>query len=111
MIRERDKSRKILNALVDYFVAMDFRELVTSIAMKEEVTEIVIEGIVDGSKVDVEKIKKLLNHPRMHEYEDMYDNILESNTEEELDTIGYFIDEARVNLDGDALSMKLSRFH
>ena len=111
MIRERDKSRKILNALIDYFVVHDFSEFVSSIAIEDGKTKIVVEGIIDPSNLNEAEIREHLNHPRMQEYEDMYDNLLESNVENELDAVGYLVDEADISLDVKALSIKLVRYH
>lgn len=111
MIRERDKSRKILNALIDYYVSREFSVLNTSINIEGEVTNIDISGSIDISGIDLDKINHLLDHPRIHEYDDTYDNLLQSNDEEELFAIGYLIDEAKVNFDGNTLSINLIRKH
>lgn len=111
MIRERDKSRKILNALIDYFVVHDFREFVGSIAIEDGYTKIVVEGIIDPSNIDENELRSQLDHPRMHEYEDTYDNLLESSMETELDAVGYLVDDVDMSIDVNALSIKLIRKH
>lgn len=74
--------------MIDFFVVMESSELETCIAIKKDVTEMVIEEVIDAANVNIAEINGHLNHPRMHEYEDMYYNILESNTDNELDVIG-----------------------
>lgn len=109
MIRERDKARKILNVIVEYFVTHDFKNISANVSLEETYTNINIKGVVNPISIDIDKLKKILNHPRVLAYDNYYDELLDSDNQEEIKIIGYLIDEAEVNLDNNLLTINLIR--
>lgn len=111
MIKERDKARKILNVIVEYFVLHEFQNINANININEQATSIIIKGKVNAKNIDIAGLRQYFTHPRLSAYEDYYDGLLDSDGQGELNTIGYLIDEAEVNLDGDTLTINLIRKH
>ena len=111
MIRERDKARKILNVIVEYFVLHNFENINASIVMEENQTKISIKGKVSLDNLDFEKLEEELQIPRIYAYDDYYDGLLDSDSEDELKVIGYLVDDSKINLDGEDLTINIIRKH
>ena len=111
VIKERDKAREILNVLMKYYVVHQFSDVNANISISNNSTDIIIKGKVDPGLVDIAEIKNVLSHPRMREYDDYYEGLLESSDQQEFTAIGYLVDESMVNLKNDILAIKITRYH
>lgn len=111
MFRERDKARKILNVLIDYFVIHTFKNINASINIDDKATSISIKGKVYDESININKLKEDLDYPRIFAYDDYYDDLLDSVSEDELRVIGYLIDHADIKLVEDELTINLIRKH
>ncbi|WP_416335360.1 hypothetical protein ACKRLN_04545 [Anaerococcus sp. DFU013_CI05] len=111
MIKERDKARKILNVIVEYFVLNSFQNINANINIDEKATKVFIEGTINPENIDLESLKDELTNPRILAYDDYYDGLMDSDSEDELKVIGYLVDDSQVKLDGNILSIKLIRKH
>ncbi|MBM0047069.1 hypothetical protein JNO63_08170 [Anaerococcus sp. mt242] len=111
MIKERDKARKILNVIVEYFVLNSFQNINANINIDEKATKVSIEGTINPENIDIESLKDELTNPRILAYDDYYDGLMDSDSEDELKVIGYLVDDSQVKLDGNILSIKLIRKH
>ncbi|WP_262122600.1 hypothetical protein [Anaerococcus sp. Marseille-Q5996] len=111
MIKERDKARKILNVMVEYFVLNNFQSINANINIDKKSTSVFIEGVIDPKVLNIEELKDELKTPRVLAYDDYYDGLMDSDSEEELKVIGYLVDESDIKLDGNVLTVKLIRNH
>ena len=111
MIKERDKARKILNVMVEYFVLNNFQSINASIDIDKKSTKVFIEGIINPNHLKLEVLRNELKIPRVLAYDDYYDVLMDSDSEEELKVIGYLVDESDIKLDGNVLTVKLIRNH
>lgn len=111
MIRERDKARKILNVIIEYFVLHKFKNISANINIDDKTTNINILGTIDANSIDITKLKEELDYPRIFAYDDYYDGLLDSDSEDELKVIGYLIDQADINLVDNELTINLVRKH
>lgn len=111
MIKERDKARKILNVMVEYFVLNNFQSINASINIDKKSTRVFIEGIIDPKALKLEALIDELKTPRILAYDDYYDGLMDSDSEEELKVIGYLVDDSDIKLDGNVLTVKLIRNH
>ena len=111
MIKERDKARKILNVMVEYFVLNNFQSINASIDIDKKSTKVFIEGIINPNHLKLEELRNELKIPRVLAYDDYYDGLMDSDSEEELKVIGYLVDESDIKLDGNVLTVKLIRNH
>ncbi|WP_296142780.1 hypothetical protein [uncultured Anaerococcus sp.] len=111
MIKERDKARKILNVIVEYFVLNSFQNINANINIDEKATKVSIEGTINPENIDIESLKDELTNPRILAYDDYYDGLMDSDSEDELKVIGYLVDDSQVRLDGNILTIKLIRKH
>lgn len=111
VIRERDKARKIAGILLEYYVLHEYQDLKIEISVVDEKTIILIEGIVNPNNVNLDKLVDILSHPRVVEYDEYYDELLNSDDKQEIKAVGYLIDDAKVSLDSSLLSIKIERKH
>ena len=111
MNRERDKARNIVGILLEYYVLHQFQNIKIDLSVENKKTIINISGSVNPEMVDLKHLEDIFKHPRMVEYDDYFDELLNSSDEQEINSIGYLIDEAKINLDNDLLSINIVRNH
>lgn len=111
VIRERDKARKIVGILLEYYVLHEYQDIKIEISVVDEKTIILIEGIVNPNNVNLDELVDILSHPRVVEYDEYYDELLNSDDKQEIKAVGYLIDDAKVSLDSGLLSIKIERKH
>ena len=111
MIRERDKACKIVNLLLEYYALHGFSHINTDITIGDKNTKIVLEGTVDPKSLDLDELKDILQHPRVDEYDDYYDGLLKSSDDQEINSVGFMLDDFSVELNGDILLVKIYREH
>lgn len=111
MIRERDKARNIVGLLMEYYVLHQFQNININLSVENKKTLINISGLVNPEKVNLKELEDIFRHPRMVEYDDYFDELFNSADESEINSIGYLIDDANVNLDKDLLSIEIVRNH
>ncbi len=111
VIKERDKARKILNVILEYFALHEFSSVKTQISVDSHRTIIMVEGEVKVKNIKVKELESILSHPRLAEYDDYYDSLLESSDENEINAVGYLVDAAYVKLAGSTLKINLLRDH
>lgn len=111
MNKERDKARKILNILIEYFVLHEFSDLSAHIDINDDYTEISIEGRINSDISDIDQLKENLKHPRMVEYEEYYGGLLDMPDEKEISSIGYLVDKSDVEVKNQLLSITVIRNH
>lgn len=111
MYKERDKARKIVDLLMEYYVLHEYQNINVDVSFSNKETIIKIKGIVKLDILDLDKLKEILEHPRMVEYDDFYDELLVSSDDSEIHSLGYLIDESTVDLNENLLSINLIRKH
>lgn len=111
MINERDKARQIVNLLMEYYVLHGFSHINADISIDETNTKIVLEGTVDHDKVDIDQLDDILHHPRIDEYNDYYDVLSTSSDQEDVNSLGFMLDDYSIHLKDDILLVKIYRKH
>lgn len=111
MNKERDKARKIVNLLMEYYVMHEYSHINVDISIDQFNTKIVMEGEVNPDNVDIKELENLFTPPRMVEYDDYYEGLLNSEDSEEIHAVGFLMDDAYIKLNGDILLIKLYRSH
>lgn len=109
MIKEREKAKKILNVILEYYIIHEFSSIKTQISVDSHRTIIVIEGEINPKSLKVKELESILNHPRLPEYDDYYDSLLTSSDENQINAVGYLVDAAYVKLRGNNLEINLLR--
>lgn len=111
MNKERDKARKIVNLLMEYYVIHGYSHINVDISIDQSTTKIVMEGTVNPKDVDIKELENLFINPRIIEYDDYYEGLLNSVDKDELNAIGFLMDDAVIELNDDILLVKLYRNH
>lgn len=111
LIRERDKARKILNVILEYFAIHQYSSITSKISVDSHRTIIMVEGEVNPKKINEKELKEILSHPRLPEYDEYYDRLIESSDDEQINAVGFLVDAAYVKLNGSNLTINLLRDH
>lgn len=112
MIKERIKAKNISNELIEYFMTHGFNNLSVLINIEDNLTRITVEGDIQPSCDNIENLIEKLNLPRMHEYDDYYDNIMGASSEEaRIKIVGYLTDKVTIDKDDEKIRIELLRKH
>ena len=111
MSRERENARRIVDLIMQYYTYHEYSHINVDISIDEESTKIVVEGQVNPSNVDTRALESIFMNPRVSEYDLYYVGLMNTVDIEEFKTIGYLMDDAYINLDGNTLLVKLYRNH
>lgn len=111
MSRERENARRIVDLIMEYYTYHEYSHINVDISIDEERTKIVVEGQVNPRYVDTRALERVFMNPRVSEYDLYYVGLMNTVDIEEFKTIGYLMDDAYINLDGNTLLVKLYRNH
>ncbi len=109
MIRKKERARKYASILTMIYVAYDFTSLDTSIKVDKDKIIIAMTGSVNDKLVNIEKLKQIFNKPRLYEYDDYYEGLLDSSDESELKYLAYLVDYFKINYDSGVLDIEVGR--
>ncbi len=70
-----------------------------------------VEGKINPKKINEKELKEILSHPRLPEYDEYYDRLIESSDDEQINAVGFLVDAAYVKLNGSNLTINLLRDH
>lgn len=109
---ERAKTRKLTNAIVGYFFRHNITNVDVRIRMDDHKTDITVEGDSEHSIEGIEGLCERTYNTRRVEFEDTYDELLGiRDSDDEMELIGYLVDEARVCFTNNRLAFNVVRYH
>lgn len=111
MNKERENARRIVDLIMEYYTYHEYSHINVDISIDEERTKIVVEGQVNPRDVDTRALERVFMNPRVSEYDHYYEGLMNTADMEEFKTIGYLMDDAYINLNGNTLLVKLYRNH
>lgn len=111
MMNENNKSVKMLEELINYFLSHQIKNLTMNLALEKDQTIIMVSGHCLQQPDDLDQIKASLNHPRQPEVEEYYWRLLGSSKQtSQMHLLGALVDDGNIMYDDHVLTIELKRF-
>ena len=108
---ERAKTRKLSNAIIGYFFRHHITNVDVKIRMDDDKSDITVEGYTEQPIEGIEGLCERTYNTRRVEFEDTYDELLGMrDSDDEMELIGYLVDEAHVYFEDNILSFNVVRY-
>lgn len=111
-MQNRNRSIKILEEIVAYFLHHQILDLDIRFNSGAEVLEISASGLAPYRPEDLDHLESLLNEPRRPEFEDYYWGLLgTSSNRNELRLLGSLVDWGHTSFENGRLTIQVKRTH
>lgn len=112
-MQEKEKSRRIVDELLTYFLSHDIEQIILEVSYSEEGVLVMAQGYCEELPEDIYEFVKLLNVPRDLSIENYYDELLGAHhslhEEKDYNLLGMMIDNADIMYENNLLMIEVFR--